>query len=78
MDSSSRSALNGSFPVTIISVIQCGWAFEAWYCEKGPGQPSIETIVGSFCPSISPAYVHPTPRPGDQPETSLVEAFGNG
>jgi hypothetical protein len=29
VDRSSRSALNGSFPVTIISVIQCGWAFEA-------------------------------------------------
>jgi hypothetical protein len=22
--------------------------------------------------------VHPTPRPGDPPEASLVEAFGNG
>src|SRR5688500_5131814 len=63
VDRSSLSALNGSFPVTIVSVIQCGCELEAWYCEKGPGQPSIEIIAGSFRPSISPAYVHPTPRP---------------
>src|SRR6476660_5639457 len=63
VDNSSRSALNGSFLVTIISVIQCECAFAAWYCEYGPGQPSIETIVGCCCPSISPAYVQTTPRP---------------
>jgi hypothetical protein len=55
VESSSRSALNGSLPVTIVSVIQCGCELEAWYCENGPGQPSIEMTVGSFWPSISPA-----------------------
>ena len=50
------SGLTGDFPeesassvVTIISVIQCGWAFDAWYCENGPGHPSIDTTVGSGC-----------------------------